>query len=304
MSGYTKNIAIIKGLKEGFSADGGALSGLVRAEKYGTHLRVEISLINFAPMSEGRYVAAITDGVNSEIIENLLFDGPSEVDTSGGFAAVICFVHGTVSLIASAICGDYSGDTLQLKDAIARAEGAKVGHTTGSIQKNTPVYEDEAIAEVNYYEFAKTDEDGRSVRKNSQKKDDGSFAFQNEDAVGAVEEKPRRLKFARGGFFERMRREIEGLLKSYPAEESLNAIIPESEWVKISYRDSGYYVFGIIRDDDRPAYICYGVPSTAKNSPPESMENLATFLPVDGERGYWIMYQDADTGASIKMKII
>ena len=44
MAGYTKNIAVIRGLKSGFSADGGELSGIVKAEKYGMSLKVERDL--------------------------------------------------------------------------------------------------------------------------------------------------------------------------------------------------------------------------------------------------------------------
>ena len=68
MSGYTKNIAVIRELKNGFSADGGALTGLVKAEKYGAKLRAEVSLINFAPLTEGRYVTAISDGDRKSVV--------------------------------------------------------------------------------------------------------------------------------------------------------------------------------------------------------------------------------------------
>lgn len=301
MGGYTKNVAIIKGLKEGFSADGGDLSGLVRAEKYGARLKVEISLINFAPLTEGRYVAAITDGVGVEIIEDLLFEGDSAVDTGEGFAAVVCYVHGNVSLIASAICGNYSADTLVLRDAVSRLEGAKPKDSKGSIKKEAFVYEDEAIAEVNYYELAKADKDGESVLENPKKEKDGDIARKDEKAVGAVEEGPRRLRRAEGNFYERMKGEIEGLLSSYPAEERLNSAVEGGSFVKISYDKGKYYVFGIIRDNGRPAYICYGVPATDHRSPPDSMQNLATLLCVEGNVGYWVMYQDASTGESIKM---
>ena len=56
MGGYTKNIAVIRGLKSGFSADGGDLSGLIKAEKYGSSLKVEVSLINFAPLTDRKSV--------------------------------------------------------------------------------------------------------------------------------------------------------------------------------------------------------------------------------------------------------
>ena len=60
--GYTKNIAVIRGIKSGFSADGGELSGLVKAEKYGSSLKIEVSLINFAPLTEGKFTVAVSDG--------------------------------------------------------------------------------------------------------------------------------------------------------------------------------------------------------------------------------------------------
>ena len=118
---YTKNIAVIKGLKDGFSADGGALSGLVKAEKYSNNLKIEINLINFAPLTEGRYVAAISDGEHSEIVENLVFEGRSKVDTSAGFAAVICYVNAGVQLLASAVCGNFQSAAFGLKGEIERA---------------------------------------------------------------------------------------------------------------------------------------------------------------------------------------
>ena len=123
--GYTKNIAVIRGLKSGFSADGGSLSGLVKAEKYGASLKVEVSLINFAPLTEGRYVAAISDGKKVCILDGLSFDGVSEVDTSAGFAALICFVNGTVSPVASAICGAFQSAAMGIREEIEKLERVK-----------------------------------------------------------------------------------------------------------------------------------------------------------------------------------
>lgn len=329
MSGYTKNVAVIKGLKDGFSADGGALSGLVRAEKYGSRLKVEISLINFAPMTEGRYVCAITDGVNSEIIENCLFEGDSEVDTSTGFASVVCYVHGSVSMIATAICGDFAGEAFALKDTIARAESVQPREELpsqikqSSIKKEEPPedgeveegyspryvvtdYQDEALAEVNYYEFPETHEGGEPVREDTQKETRGRKSRKNENASGTVKNQAQSIRLARGNFYSRMRAEIEGLLSSYPVEENLCAAIPESSWVKINYGEGKYYVFGIIRDNDKPAYVCYGVPAKESENPPESMRGLASYLaiPSDNCAGFWVMYQDASSGASVKVTAI
>ena len=73
-----------------------------------------------------------------------------------------------------------------------------------------------------------------------------------------------------------------------------------------SYGDGKYYVFGVIYSGGKPQYICYGVPSTDSRRPPESLSGLASFIPCSPdnfERGYWVMYQDAATGASVKIHI-
>ena len=320
MGGYTKNIAVIKGLKDGFSSDGGSLTGLVKAERYGSNLRVEVTFINFAPLSEGRYVTAVSDGKSTLLVEDGLFEGSSALDTSQGFAALVCFVNGQVSPIAAAICGSFHEIALDLRREVERAENVKVAGAPKSGAGET-AYEDEAIAEVNYYEFAKTDEGGGAVRADTQKEENGRKLWQDEAAVGAFKEeqggvskrqKPggentRTDPLARGGaFFERMQGEIDGILSAYPHETALEKLIKGSKWVKIDYGDGRFYVFGIISASGKPRYICYGVPAQNGETPPESMRGLASFIPgSEGEakKGYWVMYQDAQTGASIKVDI-
>jgi len=320
--GYTKNIAVIKELKQGFSADGGALSGLIKAEKYGSGLRVEVTYINFAPLSEGRYVTAVSDGARCEIIENGLFDGKSEVDTSGGFAALVCYVNKKVSPIAGAVCGAFHGVALTLKAEVEKAERI-IPDDKKSAEAKTE-YEDEAIAEENYYEYdEKTDADGKDailneggepLRADSQKEKDGRKPREDETAACAVEDKKSGLNkegkssagakpLSRGGnFYEKMKAEIEGILSAYPKERGLEGVVEGSEWVRISYGDDRFYVFGIIRENGVPRYICYGVPSAYSETPPESMKGLASFIPCpnDGKDGFFVMYQDAVTGASLK----
>lgn len=364
---YTKNIAIIRGLKSGFSADGGALSGLVKAEKYGSKLKVEISYINFAPLTEGKYVCALSDGKHTVIVDDGLFVGESAADTSAGFAALICYVRGEVLPIASAVCGNYRDIALGLKSEIEREENFKavnavrtdnpekkkpeksgknresanaadgagagadaVGTAVESSKNTSPVYEDEAIAEVNYYEYEKAYTDGGALRADKTEEKDGHKIYVDEAAFGAVAqgqgglekngEKPEKATYiggkrektvenplAGGGlFYERMKDEIDGILSKYPAEKTLEEMIDESKWVRITYGEGGFYVFGVLFTGGAPKYICYGVPTAQSKTPPESMEGLASFLPASPdseEKGYWVMYQDAETGASIKVNM-
>lgn len=306
MSGYSKNIAVIRGLKEGFSADGGALSGLVKAERYGAVLKIEVSLINFAPLSEGRYVTGISDGSSTLIVEGGYFEGISPVETGAGFAALICYVNGQVSPVASAVSGNYYGAALSIRQEIERTEkiAAKEKLAVTSVEEKQQIYEDEAIAEVNYYEFEQADKSGGAVRKNTQKKKDGAKSEPDEAAFGAFKEERIVSPLARGNFYERMKDEIEGLLKTYPKEDALERVVENSKWVKINYNGDNFYVFGVIYAQDTPQYLCYGVPAKTADMPPESMRGLASFIPSsfnETKKGYWVMYQDAATGASLKI---
>lgn len=338
--GYTKNIAVIKGIKDGFSADGGALSGLVKAEKYGAKLRVEVSLINFAPLTEGKYVCALSDGKETIVIDDGVFDGESAVNTENGFAALICYVKGQVFPVASAVCGNNHDITLKLKAEIEREENIKAVHiaqeerlknresaTQREEKAAAEEYEDEAIAEENYYEYAETFKDGGALRADKKEEKSGDTLRGDEAAFSAVKEGENSVKSAEsaaysggngnsdgvgplshgGIFYERMKDEIDKILSKYPAEEALEKLIEESKWVRISYGEGGFYVFGVLYSGGKPKYICYGVPTKQSETPPQSMEGLASFLPAspeDAQNGYWVMYQDAETGASIKVNAV
>lgn len=315
---FTRNIAIIKGVQNGFSADGGALSGLIKAERYATELRVEVSLINFAPLSEGRYVTAISDGPHTQIIEGGFFEGRSGVDTANGFAAAVFFVNNGVQLIATAVCGNFQAAAFGLKAEVERAEKVKAPLPQPQEEKiAAPVqsYEDEALAEENYYEYDASDESDGSVCQDSQKEEDGCQSCKDEGGADSVKEDEDKveqslkkcedtpIELARGDFYNKMRAEIEGLFSSYPPAEELCSAIEGSKWVKISYGEGSFYVFGVIFADGVPKYICYGIPAENESSPPASMQGLASFLGVKTQHGagFWVMYQDADTGASVRI---
>lgn len=317
LMGYTKNIAVIRGLKDGFSSDGGSLSGLVKAERYGSHLKIEISYINFAPLTEGRYITALSDGRHTVIVENGDFEGESELNTDAGFAALVCFINGGVYPVASAVCGNFRGEALGIKAEVEKTENLHAANNANKKSKGTAVsqeaqaYEDEAIAEENYYEF-ETDEGGGAVREDKAEEKSGEKSDKNEEAISAVKDKKSGVNgayhggngLAGGDFYGRMKGEIEKLLKEYPRAEALENLIEGSKWVKISYGENGFYVFGVIYSGGKAEYICYGVPSYDGKIPPESMRETSSFIPAeDGDfKGFWVMYQDADTGATLKIE--
>lgn len=337
MAGYIKKIAVIKQIQSGFSSDSGALSGLVKAETYAGFLKVEVSLINFAPLTEGRYVLGITDGLKTEIFEGGSYECESDFNLSFGFAFLVCFCNGSGSCqpIASAACGQLACALPDLKEEMKKSESAKekpapkpreAKKAPEEKARTNAAYDDEAIAEENYYEYD-LDEDGGALRKDKTKKKSGHTDGEDEKALGAIQAQKMRLNqaysggntkktpanankdkakkpdLAGGDFYDRMSGDIEKIFAAYPREDKLENAMEGSRWAKINYGVGKFYVFGVLCVEGVPRYICYGVPSSDPQNPPKSLSGCASFMPVEGG-GYWIMYQDAHTGVSVKITAV
>ena len=105
-------------------------------------------------------------------------------------------------------------------------------------------------------------------------------------------------------FYNMIAEQLQELFDKYPSENSLNKLVDNSRWVKIDTdSDNKHYVVGIITDNDDIKYICYGVPGNYANEPPQELLHYSQWLPTDTTNpytnGYWVMYQDADTGENI-----
>jgi hypothetical protein len=99
------------------------------------------------------------------------------------------------------------------------------------------------------------------------------------------------------------------MFNSNDAEIVLNEIIPNSKFCKINFDDNtGHYVFGVIYDDNKPKYLCYGVPAKKDSKPPKELSSYYQWLPIDVEEesgdGYYMMYQDASTGQNISVEMV
>lgn len=113
----------------------------------------------------------------------------------------------------------------------------------------------------------------------------------------------------KGAFYREVKEQISDLFSNYPEEEFLTNIIPHSKWVRVDYEKNGhYYVVGLIYEEGILKYICYGMPGMWEEKPPKEMEGVCQWLPLDPDKpqdfGYWLAYQDADTGDNIKVEVI
>ena len=106
-------------------------------------------------------------------------------------------------------------------------------------------------------------------------------------------------------FYHKLKPQIDKLFENNPLEKNLEEMIPSSKWVKVEYEDDGdFYVFGLIYEGDNIKYVCYGVPAIFEEEPPKELSGYPIFLPLDRNNekgfGYWLTYQDAETGEAIK----
>lgn len=110
-------------------------------------------------------------------------------------------------------------------------------------------------------------------------------------------------------FFDRLKPQIEKLFEKNPLDENLQNMIPNSKWIKVEYEEDGdFYVFGLIYDgQEQVKYVCYGVPAVFEEEPPKELSGFPTWLPLDeGNKqgfGYWLTYQDAETGEPVKIVV-
>jgi hypothetical protein len=85
-------------------------------------------------------------------------------------------------------------------------------------------------------------------------------------------------------------------------------IFPNSEWIKISYPGPlgwWHYISGKIFRGSEIAAMVLGVPGEYCIAPPAWLEGFGTYLrSVEGDaKGYWLMFQDAETGEVLDMDL-
>ena len=111
----------------------------------------------------------------------------------------------------------------------------------------------------------------------------------------------RSVRFDGTNFYQAVKPQIDELFVRYPAEEKLNAIVPNSKWVRVETDADECYVLGVLFDLSLPIFICYGVPGKRSLPPPREIADAAVWLPLseDSPDGFWVIYQSAADGKCV-----
>ena len=331
---YEKRVAVLKQVNKGFTVDGSALSGAVYAERLGGELQLKVQAVGLAALKGGRYVLVFSAQNQSYCVDLgggecvKIQNAPS---IQKGFAALIAYVRDGVQPVAFGKCGNETGDILTLLNVITSGDkkgglpvnplppfeippiGPNVPRApTPPVPEPVPEeapedrapfragavpYNDEAIAESDYFydcvQEGDRDEDaaGKNERKGRKKKsgknsakDDGAF-------------NPFLVTEGKLTYYKKVREEIERAFEKFPKDTRLLSVFPRSEWVKTDGA-----LLGVIYEDGLPRYLC--VAAEKRGDPPEDMKEHCTFVPASPfteEEGFYIVFQDADTGAYVKV---
>ncbi len=321
---YVKKMCILRQIKQGFSGDGKTLSGLIKVEQYGKNLAVEVSIINFAPLSTGEYYCLLSDGRGKTEMLSLrgksIFNILSDVDVSGGFCGIICYVKTEVVPIAYGINGNGAYDwrailnkamppvfpqkkpsehtawteapspiaeaneppKYEMKEKIPPKEEIPVAE----IVEKKEGYDDERIAVRNYYEEEKNErvepeKDIENARTQSGAEKEGGKERTNAQENDDAADVLHSFKREGEDYYRSIKRELDVLFKRYPADKTLVGAFQKSEWVRLrGEKDSPEFLVGATYEEGKVKYVCYALKAEDKDAPPKEIRGVCSFVPV------------------------
>ena len=316
---YMKKMCILRQIKQGFSGDGKPLSGLIKIEQYGKNLAIEVSIINFAPLASGEYYCLLSDGKGKTEMLKLrgksIFNVLSDIDISGGFCGIVCYVKNEVVPIAYGINGNRSYDWRSILNAtlppvFPRAEQeVELAETVTEEEEEASEYDDEAVSQDNYFEEK---EDASNVLRETEQNAHLESAAEkqaekeriDETANGDAQSVRKPFQTDPDGYYLSVKGEIDALFEKYPTDETLCKAFSCSEWVRIKgTAESPEYLVGVVYDDGRAQYVCYALAAKKGNEPPEEIKEVCTFVPLSvfsDADGFFVIFQSAASGECIK----
>lgn len=299
---YEKRVCVLKQIKKGFTADGGALTGAVYAERLGDVLTVTPRIAGIAPLKAGRYALAVWAGGQvycGELTGSMKIENAPSL--ARGFAALLCFTRTDAQPVAYGYCAGAPQDYAPLLQALEEAERKKPQKSKPAAQKTEPQnaekkkedYDDDAIAATNYYSIPQGDENesaGVCAQAQDGEIEGDCDSCQDERAVP-----PRPVPRGTLAYYDEVKERLDEAFAKFPPDKTLSDIFPHSEWV-----NSNGALLGIVYSEGLPRYLCVAAP---KESASDEMKEQGVFVPsshFSDDEGYIVVFQSADTGDYIK----
>lgn len=224
--------------------------------------------------------------------------------------AVINFVDSEPKPILYGNCEGWTGEDELFGEVMsALASSKNITDVENTLDKFGIDYDEKLKAEINQVIEDSLPEDNLSTCSTCQDCEECEYKkfylsnvqINNQEAIEEDNEK--------GLFYIEMKPQIDKLFANNPSEEYLEELLPNSKWVKVKIdEEDNYYVLGLIYDEEDLKYICYGVPGVYQKNAPRELSGYPVWFPLDESKpqgfGYWLSYQDAESGESVKANII
>ncbi len=337
-NGIFSSIGTIKQIKDGYSIDRKTLSGIIRIETEDCATALFASFINFKALECEEYKLFIVNSKKQIKTVDLSMRPLALTKTfedfsidEEGFSAGIFVVGAEVPLLVAVSKTENNLlDATELKKLIYERYACIHKNKARKEAKNLTVskecdfkplevgekYDDEVVATENYYLKEKTTGEGIG-EKTCENLPNENVEFNTKNETKKEETPARSIivedendtcsKTTRGEnltYYERTKRELDEVFSRFPEEENLAKIFSNSKWCKVYYEEEKYYVVGLIKENQKEKYICYGVPEYYSQTPPKELKGYCCFIPLSifdlTGKGYWMMFQDAVTGAPRK----
>ena len=334
---FDKKIIVIKQMAEGFSSGSKPLCGICRLEKENGVLSVFLSLIGFTALSYGSYRLYVVGDDKTVVKKDVgkipvscVIHKESGLSLGKGVSVGVWAVKDDLPLLVAYQKSDDALTPLKeygavvVNDIIAErknrekerefdvTEKTAIGKT--NVETVPAAYDDEAVATENFYDYAdgitqkldrikelsdeyiRNENDGGNSDRQKKEKESEKDAnpYENETNDTGIPQTPYYLK---------VKDELDGIFAKFPAETALQSAFYGSRFAKVYYGENKFYTVGLIRENGKEKYICYGVPSVYRETPPKELAGYCSFVPLSvfdlkGD-GYFMMFQDAYTGKCV-----
>ena len=321
---YEKRVCVMKQVKKGFSADGSALSGAVYCERLGKEITLTPRLLGLAPVREGYYMLALIVQKQTFCLEYtgtalIVDDAPSIKD---GLSLLLCYVRaGVAEPVLYGACGQNAVGVEGMMAALTSEKKKKrpanplPPNQLPAPMPNVPLaptpavpeplpdeteekhpfrsglaaaYDDEAIADANYYVPRDENEVAGSARKKKGKTDARGGDSSHDEA-----DPPRAAERGTLTYYNAVRGKIEEAFSKFPRDERLQNTFPQSAWANL-----GEACLGVVYEEGLPRYLCVA----RSEQFPDELGQKGIFVPFttfSDSEGMYVVFQDADTGAYV-----
>lgn len=287
------------------SVDAGKEKGVMSLEYDGGELIGNVRLYNFAKEPDGILSVGILHngqvykaGLTQENASFYTFKLNTSQEMNAFSCAVVNFVNGEPKPLLHGATGGANKTEERLINSLSVFEGKPT------------INEVEQTLDQNGIYFENQDEIDSLIDAEVAKCTNNCAECKYRDAFFKLEDKivpNEQIEVKEDSFFDGIKEQITTLFDKFPEEDILKEIIPDSKWAKIDMEETGeYYVVGLMYENDAIKYVCYGIPSVYGDEPPKELKGFAQWLPIDSTKsegfGYWITYQDAETGENVKLE--